>query len=230
MEANNILHSLWKNGGLLTGFMFCLLAGQLSSLPPSVSPTTPIAVFPVWHLPLCFSSLLLETECLASKRALGRIHQPGQYPLENASSALLAIIFIQPWMAFGTDQRTCFPNMLQTPNSVGVGHQTLDHSCTPKAIYHVVSRQVGQFVFWMFTVSWQLSATGEYSCNKKKLHQKIPEQSNWNCHGHLVVFWARSWKQQSDTLSYRTGQKERFIHPQNNNIWPGCSTRISKQG
>lgn len=78
------------------GFMFCLLAGQLSSLPLSVSPTTPIAVFPVRHLPLCFSSLLLETQCLASKRALGRIHQPGQYPLENASSALLAIIFIQP--------------------------------------------------------------------------------------------------------------------------------------
>lgn len=104
-----------KNGVLFTEFMFCLLACKLSSLPSAVSPATPIAVFPVRHLPLCFSSLLLETQCLASKRVLDRIHQPDQYPLENASSALLAIIFIQPWMAFGVDHRTCFPNMLQTP-------------------------------------------------------------------------------------------------------------------
>lgn len=105
---------------LLTEFMFCLLACQLSSLPSSVSPTTPVAVFPLRHLPPCFSSLLLETQRLASNRVLERIHQPDQYPLENASSVLLpsvllAIIFIQPRMAFGVDHRTCFPNMLQSP-------------------------------------------------------------------------------------------------------------------
>lgn len=62
--------------------------------PSSVSPTTPIAMFPGRHLPPCFSSLLLETPCLASKRVLERIHQPDQYPLENASSALLPSVLL----------------------------------------------------------------------------------------------------------------------------------------
>lgn len=144
-----------EGGVLLTEFLFCLLACQLSSLPSSISPTTPIAAFPVRHLPPCFSSLLLETQRLASKRALERIYQPDQYPLENAPSALLpsvllAIIFIQPRMAFGVDHRTCFPNMLQSLIRFGFCRcrtPRLDHSCTPKAIYDVFPRHVGLFVF-----------------------------------------------------------------------------------
>lgn len=109
---------------LLTEFMFCLLACQLSSLPSSVSPTTPVAALPVRHLPPCFSSPLLETQRLASKRALERIHQPDQYSPENAStvllpSVLLALLLIQLQMPFGGDHRTCFPNMPQSPIRLG---------------------------------------------------------------------------------------------------------------
>lgn len=121
-KYSSLIMKKWGKDGvlLLTEFMFCLLACQLSSLPSSVSPTTLIAVFPVRHLPPCFSSSLLETQCLASKSALERIHQLDQYSLENASSALLpsvllCIVFIQLRMPFGGDRRTCFPNILQSP-------------------------------------------------------------------------------------------------------------------
>lgn len=116
IEVINFLYSSWKNGEkrcCWENLCFCLRACQLSSLPSSIFATTAlITAFQVRHLLPAFLSLHLETQRLASKRALDRIHQPDQHPLENASSALLpsvllAIIFIQPQMTFSLDHRTC---------------------------------------------------------------------------------------------------------------------------
>lgn len=166
---------------LLTEFMFCLLACQLSSLPSSVSPTTPTAVFPVRHLPPCFSSSLLETRRLASKTALERIHQPDQYSLENASSALLpsvllCIVFIQLRMPFGGDHRTCFPNILQSPIRLAFCRCRTQNTKPPMHTQRYLSCRF--LVGWgcLFTVNWLISVTGVCICKKKKSTRKL--QSN----------------------------------------------------
>lgn len=83
------------------------------------------------------------------------------------------------------------------------------------------------FVGFM-NVYWLSYVTGVCIC--RKIHEETPEQSELICQAYLEVFWASSWKQPRDSLSCRTGQKESFIHPQNNNIWAGCTSGISKQG
>lgn len=125
---------------------------------------------------------------------------------------------------------TCFLNLLQSRIRLGFYSSwtpTTEPLMHPQSIYHVLPHEAGLFVGFM-NVYWLSYVTGVCIC--RKIHEETPEQSELICQAYLEVFWASSWKQPSDSLSCRTGQKESFIHPQNNNIWAGCTSGISKQG